>query len=34
MTLGEARYVWSHRDMYDAATVAYALEILEHAGEM
>lgn len=33
MTTAEARYVWAHREMYDQATVAYALDILERAGE-
>ena len=34
MTLNEARYVWDNRAYYDAKTVALAVEVLEHAGEL
>jgi hypothetical protein len=34
MTTDEARYVWKHRHTYDAATVDYAVRILEAAGEL
>lgn len=34
MTIGEARYVWEHRDEYSAATVAMALEVLTYAKEI
>lgn len=34
MTTDEARYVWQNRHSYDQATVDYAVQILEHAGEL
>lgn len=34
MTISEARYVWAHRHEYTAETVAYAVAILEQAGEL
>ncbi len=34
MTTAEARYVFEHRDMYSADAVAYAMRILEQAGEL
>ena len=33
MTISEARYVLNHREWYDAATIDYAIRILEAAGE-
>lgn len=33
MTPNEARYVWRNREMYSPETVAYALQVLEAAGE-
>lgn len=33
MTTSEARYVMAHRDEYTAATVEYAMRVLESAGE-
>lgn len=34
MTVAEARYVFANRHYYDDRTVAYAMDILEQAGEL